>query len=59
MLRKGADGMTVVARGAGITRAALYRTLSRKGDPKLTTLLGAMKSLGFRLAARAAKGSAR
>lgn len=50
-----ARGMSGVARGAGVTREALYKTLSRKGDPKLTTLLGVMKSLGFRLAARAAR----
>lgn len=47
-----ARGMTEVSRGAGVTREALYKTLSRKGDPKLTTLLGVMKSLGFRLSAR-------
>jgi probable addiction module antidote protein len=44
-----ARGMTEVARGAGVTREALYKTLSPEGDPKLTTLLGVMKALGFRL----------
>ncbi|MGI9128249.1 MAG: addiction module antidote protein, partial [Roseomonas sp.] len=34
-----ARGMTEVARGAGITREALYRALSEDGDPRLTTLL--------------------
>ena len=45
--------MTEVARGAGVTREALYKTLSLDGDPKLTTLLGVIKSLGFNLTAQA------
>ena len=48
-----ARGMTDVARGAGVTREALYKSLSSDGDPKLTTLLGVMKSLGFKLSAEA------
>ena len=47
-----ARGMAEVARGAGVTREALYRTLSSTGDPKLTTLLGVIRSLGFSLAVR-------
>jgi len=43
-----AKGMTQVAKDAGITREALYRSLSEKGDPKLSTLLGVMKALGLR-----------
>lgn len=46
-----AHGMSDVARGAGVTREALYKSLSSDGDPKLTTLLGVMKSLGFKLTA--------
>jgi probable addiction module antidote protein len=49
-----ARGMTDVARGAGVTREALYKTLSEDGDPRLTTLLGVMRSLGFKLSAHAA-----
>lgn len=49
-----ARGMTKVARGAGVTREALYKTLSPDGDPKLTTLLGVVKSLGFKLSAQRA-----
>jgi probable addiction module antidote protein len=45
-----ARGMAEVARGAGVTREALYKTLSPNGDPKLTTLLGVIRSLGFTLA---------
>jgi probable addiction module antidote protein len=47
-----ARGMTEVARGAGVTREALYRTLSQDGDPRLTTLLGVVRALGFTLAIR-------
>ena len=47
-----ARGMTEVARGSGVTREALYRALSQDGDPRLTTLLGVMKSLGFKLSAQ-------
>lgn len=43
-----AKGMSAVAREAGITREALYKALSDKGDPKLSTLLGVMKALGLR-----------
>jgi probable addiction module antidote protein len=44
-----AKGMTAVAKDAGITREALYKSLSEKGDPKLSTLLGVMKALGLQL----------
>ncbi|MDX3929226.1 MAG: putative addiction module antidote protein [Shinella sp.] len=44
-----AKGMTGVAKEAGITREALYKSLSDKGDPKLSTLLGVMKALGLQL----------
>ncbi len=49
-----ARGMATVAREAGITRQALYRALSEKGDPRLTTLLGVAKSLGLKLSFKAA-----
>lgn len=44
-----ARGMSQVARDAGVTREALYKALTPAGDPKLTTLLGVAKALGFRL----------
>jgi len=47
-----ARGMTTVARDAGVTREALYKALSEKGDPKLSTLLGLMKALGVQLTAK-------
>ncbi len=54
-----ARGMAEVARGAGVTREALYKTLSPTGDPKLTTLLGVIRSLGFSLEVRSPAGSSR
>lgn len=42
-------GMTNVAREAGLTREALYKTLSQDGDPRLTSLLCVVKALGLKL----------
>ena len=53
-----AKGMTHVAKEAGITREALYKSLSEKGDPKLSTLLGVMKALGFHLTVQADRRAA-
>ena len=47
-----ARGMTEVAREAGVTREALYKSLSEEGDPRLTTLLGVMRALGMTLSAQ-------
>lgn len=47
-----ARGMTDVAREAGVTREALYKSLSEDGDPRLTTLLGVMRALGMTLSAQ-------
>src|SRR5215469_15720632 len=54
-----ARGMSEVARGAGVTREALYKAFSDKGDPKLTTLLGVLKTLDITLSARTAKAGGR
>lgn len=43
-------GMTQIARETGLTRAGLYKALSVDGDPRLTTFLGVMKSLGLSIA---------
>ena len=44
-----ARGMTEVARRSGLAREALYRALSREGDPKLSTLLRVTQALDIRL----------
>ena len=42
-----ARGMTDTAQKAGVTREALYKALSLTGDPRLSTLLGVFRALGF------------
>jgi probable addiction module antidote protein len=46
-----ARGMSEIAREAGVTREALYKALSERGDPKLSTLLGVARALGVKLSA--------
>lgn len=47
-----ARGMTEIARQAGVSREALYKSLSEDGDPRLTTLLGVLRALGVTLTAQ-------
>ncbi|MBB4238998.1 addiction module antidote protein [Rhizobium esperanzae] len=54
-----ARGMSQVARNAGVTREALYKSLSEKGDPKLSTLIGVAAALGYKLTATPVDASAR
>lgn len=49
-----ARGMTNTAREAGLSREGLHKALSERGDPKLSTVLAVMKSLGMRLVRPAA-----
>lgn len=42
-----AKGVGQIARDTGISRAGLYKALNADGDPRLTTFLGVMKSLGL------------
>ena len=42
-------GLGAVAEEAGISREALYRTLSAKGNPTLKTLLAVLKAVGMKL----------
>ena len=42
-------GLAAVAAEAGISREALYRALSPKGNPTLKTLLAVLKTVGMRL----------
>jgi probable addiction module antidote protein len=44
-----ARGMSEIAVSAGVTREALYKSLSDNGDPRLSTMLGVVKALGYRL----------
>jgi len=49
-------GMTAIAKEAGVTREALYRSLSGEGDPRLSTLLGVLKALHITLEPRRQAG---
>jgi len=42
-------GLATVAQEAGITREALYRALSPRGNPTLKTLLAVLHAVGMRL----------
>jgi len=50
-----ARGMTEIAKKAGVSREQLYRSFRKGGDPKLTTLVGVMNSLGMELTAQLRK----
>ena len=51
-----AQGLTVtqLARDAELGRQALYRSLSKEGNPELETLTRVLRELGFRLAVESA-----
>lgn len=44
-----ARGVSAIAKAAGIERESLYRALSPRGNPRLTTLVAVMKTLGLSL----------
>ena len=44
-----AQGMTEVARRAGLGRESLYKALSAKGNPELATVLRVVRALGLGL----------
>jgi probable addiction module antidote protein len=47
-----AKGMSKIAKETGITREGLYKALSVEGDPRLTTFLGVIKSLGLHISVK-------
>jgi probable addiction module antidote protein len=50
-----ARGIAKVARAAGIERESLYRALSIRGNPRLSTLVAVTKAIGLRLTVEAAQ----
>jgi probable addiction module antidote protein len=44
-----ARGMSGIAEETGLSRMGLYKALSKKGDPRLSTLLGVLKALDLKL----------
>lgn len=47
-------GMTELSRRTGLSRETLYRTLSRHGNPKLSTLRSILRAFGLSLSVHAA-----
>jgi probable addiction module antidote protein len=50
-------GMTKLAKETGMTRAGLYKALSKDGNPSFDTIVRAMRVLGVRLVPRLATSS--
>ena len=44
-----AEGMTEIARQAGLTRASLYKALSADGRPEFATVLKVVQALGLKM----------
>jgi len=49
-----AHGIAKVAKAAGVERESLYRALSPKGNPRLSTLFAVAKAVGLKLTVEAA-----
>ena len=54
-----AKGMTKIAHAAGLGRESLYKSLSRDGNPELSTVLRVVTALGLRLRVAPANPSRR
>jgi len=48
-------GLAKVAKSAGIERESLYRALSVRGNPRLSTLIAVAKAVGLRLTVEPAR----
>jgi len=48
-------GIAKVAKAAGIERESLYRALSSRGNPRLSTLVAVTKAVGLKLTVEAAQ----
>ena len=48
-LAEAKGGIAKVAEAAGIQRESLYRALSARGNPRLSTLMAVTKAIGLRL----------
>src|SRR5581483_1448987 len=53
-LAEARGGVAKVAKAAGIERESLYRALSPRGNPRLSTLVAVTKAMGVRLTIEAA-----
>jgi probable addiction module antidote protein len=53
-LAEAKGGIARVAKAAGVERESLYRALSERGNPRLSTLVAVMKAVGLKLTVEAA-----
>jgi probable addiction module antidote protein len=53
-LAEARGGFAKVAKAAGIERESLYRALSSRGNPRLSTLVAVVKAIGLKLTVEAA-----
>lgn len=49
-----AQGIAKVAKAAGVQRESLYRALSPRGNPRLSTLVAVTRAIGLKLTVKAA-----
>jgi probable addiction module antidote protein len=54
-LAEAKGGIAKVAKAAGIERESLYRALSPKGNPRLSTLVAVTKAIGMKLTVEAVR----
>ena len=47
-------GLAKVAKAAGIERESLYRALSQRGNPRLSTLVAVTRAMGLKITVEAA-----
>jgi len=47
-------GLAKIAKSAGIERESLYRALSSRGNPRLSTLVAVTKAMGLKITVEAA-----
>ena len=53
-LAEARGGFAKVAKAAGIERESLYRALSSRGNPRLSTLVAVVKAIGLKITVEAA-----
>ena len=50
-------GMGALAKAAGVSRESLYRTLSRRGNPKIETIMELLRALGLKFTVECSKAA--
>jgi probable addiction module antidote protein len=54
-LAEARGGVAKIAKAAGVERESLYRALSARGNPRLSTLTAVMKAVGLKLTVETAQ----